>query len=44
MKVHELKFKNYSQNYSIIIGDNSLSLIQKKLKDYVPKLKKFINF
>ena len=41
MKVHELKFKNYSQNYSIIIGDNSLSLIQKKIKkNYVLKLKK----
>ena len=40
MKVHELKFKNYSQNYSIIIGDNSLSLIQKKIKRLCPKTKK----
>ena len=40
MKVHELKFKNYFQNYSIIIGNNSLSIIHKKIKKLCPKTKK----
>ena len=40
MKMHELKFKNSSQNYSIIIGNNSLSIIQKKIKKLCPKTKK----
>ena len=40
MKMHEIKFKNSSQNYSIIIGSNSLSIIQKKIKKICPKTKK----
>ena len=40
MKIHEIKFKNSSHNYSVIIGNNSLNIIQKKLKRLCPKTKK----
>ena len=42
MKMHELKFKNSSQDYSIIIGNNSLNIVQKKIKKLCPKTKKIV--
>ena len=42
MKMHELKFRNSYQNYSIIIGSNCLSIIQKKIKRLCPKTKKIV--
>ena len=35
MKIQEVKFKNANQNYSILIGNNILSVLPKKLKHYV---------
>ena len=32
MKKKEIKFKNSSQGYSIIIGDNILGILPKKIK------------
>ena len=40
MKMHELKFKNSIHNYSVITGNNSLGVIQKKIKKLCPKTKK----
>ena len=40
--MHELKFKNSIHNYSIIIGNNTLSIIQKKIKKLCPKTKKIV--
>ena len=40
MKIHEVKFRNSTDNYSVIIGNNSLSIIQKKIKKLCPKTKK----
>ena len=40
--MHELKFKNSSQDYSIIIGNNSLNIVQKKIKKLCPKTKKIV--
>ena len=31
MKIQEVKFKNVNQNYSILIGNNILSVLPKKL-------------
>ena len=42
MKMHELKFKNSILNYSVITGNNSLSIIQKKIKKLCPKTKKIV--
>tara|TARA_B100000941_G_scaffold278508_1_gene242915 strand:- start:3425 stop:4537 length:1113 start_codon:yes stop_codon:yes gene_type:complete len=42
MKMHELKFRNSNHNYSVIIGNNSLSIIQKKIKKLCPKTKKIV--
>ena len=38
--MHEVKFRNLSNNYSVIIGNNSLNVIQKKIKKLCPKTKK----
>ena len=40
MTTQEIKFKNLSQNYSIIIGENILNKLNKKLIYFVRKLKK----
>ncbi len=40
MKPQEIKFKNLSQNYSIIIGNNSINYLPKKIKKLCPKTKK----
>ena len=42
MKMHELKFKNSIHDYSVIIGYNTLSIIQKKIKKLCPKTKKIV--
>ena len=42
MKMHELKFKNSIHNYSVITGNNSLKVIQKKIKKLCPKTKKIV--
>ena len=42
MKMHELKFKNSLHNYSVITGNKSLSIIQKKIKKLCPKTKKIV--
>ena len=40
MKVQEIKFKDLSQNYSILVGNNILNLLSKKIKFLCPKTKK----
>ena len=40
MKNQEIKFKNLTHNYSIIIGNNTLGLLPKKIKLLCPKTKK----
>ena len=39
MKRKEIKFKNSSQGYSIIIGENILGILPKKIKVLCPKSK-----
>ena len=40
MRNQEIKFKNLNHNYSIIIGNNTLNLLPKKIKALCPKTKK----
>ena len=40
MTTQEIKFKNLSQNYSIIIGENILNQLNKKINLLCPKTKK----
>ena len=40
MKSQEVKFKSSSQNYSVIIGNNTLNLLSKKIKILCPMTKK----
>ena len=40
MKNQEIKFKNLSHNYSILIGNNTLGLLPKRIKLLCPKTKK----
>jgi 3-dehydroquinate synthase len=40
MKNQEIKFRDLNHNYSIIIGNNTLSLLSKKIKVLCPKVKK----
>ena len=40
MKSQEIKFKSSSQNYSVIIGNNTLNLLSKKIKTLCPNTKK----
>ena len=40
MTTQEIKFKNLSQNYSIIIGENILNKLNKKIDLLCPKTKK----
>ena len=39
MKNQEVKFKNKNCSYSIIIGENTLSILPKKIKLLCPKTK-----
>ena len=40
MKNQEIKFKNLNHSYSIIIGNNTLNLLPKKIKTLCPKTQK----
>ena len=40
MKFREIKFKNFDNKYSILIGDKILKLLSKKIKSLCPKTKK----
>ena len=40
MKIHEVKFRNLSDNYSILIGNSILGVIEKKVRLLCPKTKK----
>jgi 3-dehydroquinate synthase len=40
MKSQEIKFNNLNQNYSILIGNNVIGLLPKKIKGICPKTKK----
>ena len=40
MKTQEIKFNNLNQNYSILIGNNVIGLLPKKIKGICPKTKK----
>ena len=40
MRVHQIKFKGKSENYSILIGENILNFLSKKIKFLCPKTKK----
>ena len=40
MKSQEIKFQNLNQNYSILIGNNTLNLLTKKIRSLCPKTKK----
>ncbi len=40
MKTHEIKFKNFNRNYSILIGSNILNLLPNKIKSLCPKTRK----
>ncbi len=40
MKIHEIKFKNLSQNYSILIGKNILNKVSKKIRQLSPETRK----
>ena len=40
MKNQEIKFKNLTHNYSILIGNNTLGLLPKKIKAIMSKDKK----
>ena len=40
MKNQEIKFKNKNQRYSILIGQNTINVLPKKIKLLCPKTKK----
>ena len=40
MRVQEIKFKNLSDSYSILIGNNIINLLPKKINKLCPKTKK----
>ena len=40
MKIQQIKFKSFPNNYSIIIGNNILGILPKKIKNLCPKVKK----
>ena len=40
MKNQEIRFKNLTHNYSILIGNNTLGLLPKRIKLLCPKTKK----
>ena len=40
MKTQEIKFKNINKNYSIVIGNNILKILQSRVKKLCPQTKK----
>ena len=40
MKNHQIKFKDSVHDYSILIGNNTLNFLPKKIKSLCPKTKK----
>ena len=40
MKINEIKFQNQSKKYSILIGNNILNILTKKIKNFCPKTKR----
>ena len=40
MKIQQIKFRDSKQNYSIIIGNNILKILSKKVKSLCPNTKK----
>ena len=42
MKNHEIKFKDHKSSYSVVIGNNVLSLLPSKIKQLCPKTKKIV--
>ncbi len=40
MKIQKVKFQNNNQNYSILIGNNILSLLSREIKSICPNTKK----
>ena len=40
MKYREIRYKDTLNKYSVIIGDNILSILPKKIKECCPKPKK----
>ena len=40
MKNQEIKFKNLTHNYSILVGSNTLGLLSQRIKLLCPKTKK----
>ena len=40
MKIHQIKFKNQNQTYSILIGNNIFKILPAKIKSICPKTKK----
>ena len=40
MKNQEIKFKNTNYKYSIVIGENTLNILPKRIKLLCPKTKK----
>ena len=44
MKIQQIKFCNKNQNYSILIGNNILNILPKKINKICPKTKKIVLF
>ena len=42
MKIQEIKTKNLGNNYSILIGENILKILPKKIKSLCPKTKRIV--
>ena len=40
MKTQEIKFRNLNKNYSIVIGNNILKILQSRVKKLCPQTKK----
>ena len=40
MKIQEIRFKDQSKKHSILIGNNILNILPKKIKKLCPKTKK----
>ena len=42
MKYREIRYKDSSNKYSVIIGENILSILPRKIKECCPKTKKIV--
>ena len=40
MKIEEIRFQNQNKKYSILIGNNVLNILPKKIKTLCPKVRK----